>query len=223
METIFKSFLILCICQNIWSQADYGHPTKVYFSEQISTNINAYKYKIGKAEAAKDYHKVAQLYNEFINQVLVGSYLDDFNVDCFNRKKNNLGDFEKPLVLLTYADWCGPIENEILLFNNQVKALHDNIDFLVLIWGDKKQARQLSKPFHRKTEVLYVDELRNRDEHTVRMLKHALGVPTLIITNANKKIMDIIKVSPTFPNLFEHDFEDLFSKGIKSLGIEHDK
>ena len=220
MNTLLKILIVVFIYQNLWSQGDYAYPTKVYFSEQISTNINAYKYKIGKAEAAQDYHKVAQLYNEFINQKLVGSYLDDFNVDCFSRKKNNLGDFEKPMVLLTYADWCGPIEEEILFFNHHVQQSNEHIDFLVLIWGNKKQARQLSKLFHRKTEILYVNELRNRDEHTIRMLKHALGVPTLIITNADKKIKHIIKVSPTFPNLFEHDFQQLFSEGIESLNIE---
>lgn len=220
MNQFFKILIAAFICQSIWSQHEYAYPTKVYFSEQISSYINIYKYKIGKAEAAQDYHKVAQLFNEFINQKLVGSYLDDFNVDCFSRKKNNLGDFEKPLVLLTYADWCGPIEDEILFFNHHVTQSHEHIDFLVLIWGNKKQARQLSKLFHRKTEILYVNELRNRDEHTVRMLKHALGVPTIIITNAEKKINHIIKVSPTFPNLFEHDFKQLFSKGIESLNFK---
>ena len=147
MRVFLLFFLSLVTSQNFWSQTDF--PTKVYFSEQIATHINAYKYKIGKADAAQDYHEVARLYKEFINQKLVDSYLDDFNVDCFNRKKNNLGDFEKPLVLLTYADWCGPIEDEVEIFNKQVEKLHERIDFLVLIWGDKKQARQLTHPFHK--------------------------------------------------------------------------
>ena len=38
-----------------------------------------------KAKAAHDYQKVADCINEFINQKLIGSYLDDFNIDCFNR------------------------------------------------------------------------------------------------------------------------------------------
>ncbi|QTY27487.1 hypothetical protein [Flavobacterium sp. CS20] len=215
--------VISCICfvlitaEISYGQSEFNHSAKVYFSEQIALNINAYKYKIDKAEATKNYRKVAQLYREFINQKLIGSYLDNFNVDCFNRRKNNLGDFEKPLVLLTYADWAGPFDEQIELYNSYADDLHDKIDFLVLIWGDKKKARRLKKAFYRKTEILYVNELRNRDEHTVRMLKHALGVPTLIVTNTEKKIIDIMKLTPTFPNLFEYDFEKRFTKAIQKI------
>ena len=212
---------IFFICILVWSfcqsHSQNQFSSKVYFSEQIATNINHYKYKIKKAKAANDYPEVARLYKDFINQKLIGSYLDDFNVDCFNRKKNNLGDFEKPLVLLTYADWSGPIQEEIELYNSYVEVLHDKIDFLCLIWGSKKKARRMRKLFHKKTEILYVNELRNRDEHTVRMLKHALGVPTIILTNAEKKIIDIIKPTPTFPNLFEYKFEENFTQAINMI------
>lgn len=219
MKRFFQIFLVLSLCQSLSSQNEYTYSGKVYFSEQIASNYNAYKYKIGKAKASKNYHKVARLYNEFIDHKLIGSYLDDFNIDCFNRKKNSIGDFEKPLVLMTYADWCIPLEDEVQTFNEHVKKSGKKIDFLVLIWGDKKEAKRLSKPFHKKVEILYVNELRNRDEHTVRMLKHALGVPTLIIADKHKKITDIIKVSPAFPNLFEHDFKNKLGQGIDDLDI----
>ncbi len=220
MKGFLQIFLTVFILQNLYCQNEFTYSGKVYFSEQIASNYNEYKYKIGKAKAAKNFDRVAQLYNEFINHKLIDSYLDDFNIDCFNRKKNSLGDFEKPLVLLTYADWCIPLEEEVRIFNEHVKKSSQKIDFLVLIWGDKKQARKLSKPFHKKVEILYVNELRNRDEHTVRMLKHALGVPTLIITDKHKKITDIIKVSPAFPNLFEHDFHNEVAQGINNLDLD---
>ena len=216
-----KSFLYVCIislCTHFLYAQTFS--SKVYFSEQIASYINVYQYKIGKAKAARDYQKVADLYNEFINQKLVGSYLDDFNIDCFDRKKNNLGDFDKPLVLLTYADWCKSLENEIFIFNRKVEELHKKIDFLVLLWGDKRQARKLKKLFHNKSKILYVNALRNRDEHTIRMLKHALGVPTIIMTNADKKIKSIIKVTPAFPNLYEYDFEKELVRNLKTLNID---
>lgn len=190
---------------------------KLYFSEQVSTYISEYKYNIAKAQASRDYKRVARLYNEFIEQKLIGSYLDHFNVDCFDKKKNNLGDYEKPLVLLTYAAWCSPLEEELAVFNAYVEDFSKDIAFLVLIWGSKKEARKLSKRFHKTSEILYVNELRNRDEHTIRMLKHALGVPTLIITDLNKKIVDVLKLTPTFPNLFEHNFHKNFEDGITEI------
>jgi len=217
MKTVLQVFLIVGFFFTSFAQGEYTYKSKVYFSEQIATYINAYKYKIGKAKAARDIEKVAQLYKEFINQKLIGSYLDDFNIDCFDRRKNNLSDFEKPLVLLTYADWCIPLKEEVNIFNDHIKKSHSKIDFLVLIWGDKRQARKLSKPFHKKAEILYINELRNRDEHTVRMLKHALGVPTLIITDSNKKIVDIFKVTPTFPTLFKFDFQKRFENAIDKI------
>jgi len=217
MKRVIFLCIIICSTQKLCSQAQNEFFSKVYFSEQIATNINYYKYEIGKAKAAQDTDEMARLYKEFINQKLIGSYLDDFNVACFDRKKSNLGDFDKPLVLLTYADWCGPIEDQIEIFNAEADLKSQEIHFLVLIWGDKKIARKLSKPFHKKTDILYVNELRNRDEHTIRMLKHALGVPTLIVTNSDKKIVDIIKLTPSFPNLFEHDFEHVFHRALNVI------
>lgn len=215
MKITFFIYIIVWSFFQSYSQNQFS--SKVYFSEQIANNINHYKYKIKKAKASNSYTEVARLYKDFINQKLIGSYLDNFNVDCFNRKKNNLGDFDKPLVLLTYADWSGPIEEEIELYNNYVETLHNEIDFLCLIWDSKKKARRMRKLFHKKTEILYVNELRNRDEHTVRMLKHALGVPTLILTNAQKRIVDIIKPTPTFPNLFQYNFDKNFSEAINKI------
>ncbi len=217
MKPFFCVFLIVGLCSISLAQGEFTYAGKVYFSEQIATNINAYKYKIGKAKAAQDFKRVAQLYNEFINQKLIDSYLDDFNINCFNRQKNNLSDFDKPLVLLTYADWCAPLVDEMAVLNHHIKMSHGKIDFLVLIWHDKKQARKLSKPFYKKAEILYVNELRNRDEHTVRMLKHALGVPTLIITNSDRKIIDILKLTASFPNLFEYNFEKRMEQAINKI------
>lgn len=214
----FKCILFLVFyTQLLYTQDDNNTNKRVYFSEQIASYISEYIYKIEKAEATEDYVKVAKLYNEFIEQKLIGSYLDHFNVDCFDPKKNNLGDFKKPLVLLTYASWCGPLERELGIFNKSVEKYHESIDFLVLIWDSRKQARKLSKRFHRNSQILYVNELRNRDAYTIRMLKHALSVPTIIITNSSKKIKDILKLTAPFPDLFEHKFDKNFQNGIKSI------
>lgn len=212
----FIMFLVF-YTQLLYSQDYNSSKNRVYFSEQISTYISEYTYKIAKAEASENYLKVAELYNEFIEQKLIGSYLDHFNISCFDRKKNNLGDFKKPLILLTYASWCGPLEKELGIFNKSVEEYHERIDFLVLIWDSKKQARKLSKRFNRESQILYVNELRNRDGHTIRMLKHALGVPTIIITNSSKQIKEVLKLTPTFPDLFEHKFDKNFQNGIKSI------
>ncbi|RRO16427.1 TlpA family protein disulfide reductase [Flavobacteriaceae bacterium 14752] len=217
MKSFFCICFILLSVHEFSAQDELSISSKVYFSEQIATNINAYKYKIGKAKAAQDFKRVAQLYNEFINKKLIDSYLDDFNINCFDRRKNNLSDFDKPLVLLTYADWCAPLEDEMEILNRHIKMSHGKIDFLVLIWHDKKQARKLAKPFYKKAEILYVNELRNRDEHMVRMLKHALGVPTLIITNSDRKIIDILKLTASFPNLFEYNFEKRMAQAINKI------
>lgn len=216
IRNVFICILMWSFCHS-FSQNQDNFSSKIYFSEQIATKINHYKYRVKKAKASNDFKEVARLYNDFITQELIGSYLDDFNVDCFNRKKNNLGDFKKPLVLLTYADWSGPIEDEVKIYNSYVEKLHEKIDFLCLIWDSKKKVRRMRKLFHRKTQILYVNELRNRDEHTIRMLKHALGVPTLILTNADKKIVDIIKPTPTFPDLFQYNFQERFTQAVDKI------
>lgn len=51
------------------------------------------------------------------------------------------------------------------------------------------------------------------------MLKQALSVPTIKITSSSKQIKDILKLTLTFPDLFEHNFEEKFQNGVKLIAL----
>ena len=101
---------------------------------------------------------------------------------------------------MTYASWCIPSKGEIPAINSFVKKHHKDIDFVLLLWDEKREVIRFSKQFHRKMDVVYVNELKNRDAYTIKMLKHSLGFPTTFLIGSDKKILDIRKNTQIHPS-----------------------
>jgi len=164
---------------------------KELFSQAIGKNIRKYRREAKKAYANKDLERAEFLFDSLVSKVVNGTHLDNFKVRKFSRRKIELYTFEKPIYLVTYASWCVPGVGELPAFNDIADRYHEEIDFVVLFWGSKKKIRKFKRKFSKKIKVLYVDEKENRNDFTIRTMKHSLGFPTSFLIDKNKKILDV--------------------------------
>jgi len=198
MGKLILTFFILLICLPSNSQ---DLEQKNLFSDAIGKNIRKYRIRAKRAYIQKDEERAQFLFDSLVQHVVTGTVLDNFKVRKFSGRKIELYKFEKPIYLITYASWCVPGIGEVPAFNDIADLHHQEIDFVVLFWGSKKTIRKFKKKFSRNVQVLYVDEKENRNDFTIKTMKHSLGFPTSFFIDSDKKILDVRR------NLFHHYLE----------------
>ena len=125
------------------------------------------------------------------------------------------------MILLSTASWCTPSSGTIPALNEIAHTFGDNIDFVVLYWDTKKNAKKASKEFRKNIQVVYVDELDNKGAAVVKDMKHSLGLPTCFLLDENKKIIDIRRtIIHPYHTEYEISYEenyDAFYAGVQLL------
>jgi hypothetical protein len=186
------------------------------FSDVIGSSIRKYKAKSKLASLNKDEERVHFLFDSLVNNVIKGSYIDNFKLRKFSGKKIEFYSFEKPVYLITSASWISPGSGEIPALNSIVNDHYNEIDFIILFWGSRKKIRKIKRQFSKNISILYVDEKENTNDHTIRNLKHSLGFPTSFIISENKEILDVRRLvhhhySETFTNSYNQHFQNFMS------------
>lgn len=90
------------------------------------------------------------------------------------------------MVLMTYSSWRVPTKGEIPALNELATKYKRKVDFVVLFWSQKNKVRKAAK---KNIHIIYVDELKNRDAHIIKMLKHSIGSPTIFVIGSDKKYL----------------------------------
>ena len=144
-------------------------------------------YHLGNYEASEDY------FNTLVDLKLNGTILDNFKVFSSNQKINHIYELKKPFYLMSYASWCVPSNGELEALNRIVNENSGWMDFVLILWDEKKDAMDFARQFPDKIKVLYVNELYNTETKTIKMLKHKLGFPISLTVGSNKMIVNIRK------------------------------
>jgi len=210
-------FLFLSACFSLSSQ----ELPEQYFSKVISKNIRTYNKEVKSAYRAKDFDRAEFLFDSLVKHTINGSYFDDFTVKKLNGRDVAFRKFEKPIFLMTYASWCTPGSGEIPALNEIAKLYKDEIDFVVLFWDKRSAVRKVAKEYEKNINVLYVDELDNKNCRIIRTLKHSLGFPTSFFLDKDKKIVDVRRgvlhpYNETYSISFSLNYES-FRNGIALL------
>lgn len=220
-----KKLLYLFLLLTFSAQSQIGQGS--YFSEAIGKNIKKYTKNSQLAYAEKDFERAEFLFDSLINNVVNGSYLDNFKVRKLSGRKTELYKFEKPVFLMTYASWCTPGVGEIPALNEIAEKYHKDIDFVILFWDSKENVRKSSRDYSNKINIIYVDEKENTNDHIVEIMKHSLGFPTSFFIDESKRIIDVRRgVLHPYNEKYEISFElnyNSFINGIsllKNLGDE---
>lgn len=182
--------VFLFIGPSVFSQQE-NLQEKSFFTQELYMHLSDYNRKADLAYRFNDYQKGKQLFENFTNDHLEGSYMDDFKFQSLKNKEVNLYDYDKPVFLITYASWCIPSKGEIPALNELASEYRGKIDFVVLFWDKKVKVKELAQQFSSSISVVYVDESKNNGAYVVRQLKHSLGLPTCFLLDKDKKIMDI--------------------------------
>lgn len=170
------------------SQTNINKDNDLFF-ESILTHQKKFNYDIQKAYVSQNFKKVEIIFNSFIETHLLQTKMNDFSWNRFKSKAKSLNDIEDlPIYLLTRSSWCIPSEGEVPAINQIAAKYKDKIKFVVLFWDPKSKMKQQGRKYNRIVEVVYIDELKNKNDYTIKALKHVLGVPTVYVLDENKKV-----------------------------------
>ena len=162
-----------------------------YFSDAIDENIRLFTVNSNVANERNDTERVNFLYDSLVNNCLKGTHFDNFLV---TEAKGNLmffDNFTKPIYLKTTSTWCEPNDSEAAAFNDVADEFSDLIDFVVLYWDSKHRMDKIDEKYNRNVTVLYVDETENYNSDIVKALKHSLGLPTIVMMDQERTIIDV--------------------------------
>ncbi len=210
-------YLLLLVSISAQSQ-NLGQRT--LFSEAIGQNIKKYTSKSQLAYFDQDFERAEFLFNSLVNNVVNGSYLDNFKVRKLSGKKIDLYKFEKPVFLMTYASWCTPGVGEIPALNEIAEKHYKDIDFVILYWDSKENVRKSTRNYSSKINIIYVDEKENTNDHVVEIMKHSLGFPTSFFIDKDKRIVDVRRgVLHPYNEKYEISFELNYNSFLNGISI----
>src|SRR5690606_14705343 len=221
MSCAWRFFFLSIFIVNVLDAQENSVGEKRLFSLAMETNIREYNHKAEIAFYNQDLERVEALFDSIVENVVIGSYLDNFTVYQYKRKKIKLHKFEKPIFLITYSDWYPFAPGEIAALNQIAAKHYREIDFLVLFFDPKKLVKPFSKQFGNRIHLLYVDERSNKFDRIIKSMKHSFGVPTVFFIDGNKKFVDVGRMpAHHFHEEFEASFNskyNYFLQGISAL------
>ena len=168
-----------------------GNLNFTFFSDAIEQNIQLYKINSQVANEKQDIERSNFLYDSLVNNCLKGTHFDNFLVTKANGNLTYFDNFEKPIYLKTISTWCEPNDSEAAAFNDVADEFNDLIDFVVLYWDPKYKIDQVSDKYNKNVTVIYVDETDNYSSGIVTSLKHSLGLPTILLMDQERTVIDI--------------------------------
>ncbi len=204
-----KKLLLLFFLITISAESQTEIEDSSLFSEAIRLNIRKYTRESQRAYAYRDFERAEFLFDSLVNNVVINSYLDNFTVRKLSRRKIELYSFKKPIFLVTYSSWCVPAEGEIPALNALARKYRKEIDFVVLFWDTRKNARKSARKYSGKINIIYVNETDNTNNYIVQRMKHSLGLPTTFLIDKDKRIKSVQRGATQFYNKTNQDTNEL--------------
>jgi len=215
-------FLILILFFNLTHLT--GQVDNPLFTDAVKKNFNYFKAQSNQAYHYGDFKRGQFLFDSLVQNQLIGSKFNDFTLKKVSNKKLKFSKIKKPIFLVTYAAWCVPTKGEIPALNKLAKEYEKDFEFIVIIWGKKKEAAKFAKKLSNKIEVCYAHKNYRNDNEIVHNLKETLGFPTSYLIDEQLQVIDIKRGSRTisFKTPLKKAIEDnylMFSEKLKILNI----
>lgn len=169
-----------------WAQEE----TKL-FSEAVRTNFSHFKRQSNKAFKEGDFERGQFLFDSLVQNQLIGSKFNDYTLKRVSNRKLKMSKLKKPIFLITYAAWCVPGKGEIPALNKLAKEFHNEIEFIVIVFGKKQEVKKFSSKFNHHIEVCYAHKNYRNDNEIVENMKETLGFPTVYMMTSDLQLIDI--------------------------------
>ena len=196
-----RLMLLFLFCVSLFSAQ--SQEETVTFSEALKTHLKKYNAQSDVEFEKGDIIKGQALFDSLVQNYLVGSKFNDFSLKSINKGKIKLSKIKKPVFIITYASWCVISKGESAALNKLSRKYSKDMQFIVLFWDKKTEARKLGQLFNSSITVCYANESYRNDARTVAILKHTLGFPTSYFLNSNLDVVDIkrggVQTDPKMP------------------------
>ena len=203
--------LFLLVFAVTFSQENVPKPL---FSDVIGQNIKKYKNQAKYAYRKKQFNRAQFLFDSLVDHVIKDSYMNNFKVRKVTGRNTEMYQFDKPVYLITSAFWVATSSGEIPALNTIADQYHQEVDIVVLFWGPKEAIVKLKKHYSKNISLLYVDELENTNDFTIKSMKHSLGFPTTFIMDESKKILDVRR---NMNHRYEKDYTTSFNEHYQTF------
>jgi thiol-disulfide isomerase/thioredoxin len=183
--------ILLFLISVSYSLSAQSQQEAVYFSDAIKGHLKKYNTQSDIEFEKGDLVKGQALFDSLVQNYLVGSRFNDFSFKSINSRKVRLSKIKKPVFIITYASWCVMNKGEIPALNKLSRKYAKDIEFIVLFWDKKSEAKKIGRKFNSTINVCYANESYRNDDKIVATLKHTLGFPTSYFLNENLEVVDI--------------------------------
>ena len=204
-----RSLLVLMF---LTTSVFFAQENPIFFSQALNTHLPKYIQDVEQAIIHREQDTINQLFNNLVENSLIGTYFDDFQSNSLGKKNVSFSKFEKPVLLITYAPWSVPSKGEMPALNELAKEYGTSIDIVLLFWSDQKTARKIAKEYHHKIKIRYVDDKDNKNTQIIRNLKHSLGLPLIFSVSSNEMVINIEK---RLVNKLDESKEDSYAKNMQ--------
>ncbi|RAR47123.1 TlpA family protein disulfide reductase [Flavobacterium lacus] len=168
------------------------------FTEAIRTNFVKYKNQSSEAYRIGDFERGQFLFDSLVQNQLIGSKFNDYTLKRINNRKLKMSKVKKPIFLVTYAAWCIPGKGEIPALNKLAKE-NKAIEFIVIVFGKKKEAGKFAKKFNSSIEIGYAHKNYKNDNEIVESMRETLGFPTCYMIDEHLQVVNIKRGSASTP------------------------
>jgi thiol-disulfide isomerase/thioredoxin len=192
-------YLLVILCFFGQTLTLFAQEDERLFSDAIRNNFSKFKQQSNKAFKSGDFERGQFLFDSLVQNQLVGSKFNDFTLKRVSERKLKMSKVKKPIFLITYAAWCVPGKGEIAALNKLAKEYSKEIEFIVIVWGRKKEVKKFSKKFSGKIEICYAHKNYKNDNKIVENMKETLGFPTCYMLDSNLQVVDIKRGAASVP------------------------
>ena len=192
-----KNLLVLVVF--LQCTLSYSQDNPVLFSDALRVNFSKFKSQSNKAFTQGDYERGQFLFDSLVQNQLIGSKFNNYTLKRVSDRKLKMSKIKRPIFMITYAAWCVPSKGEFLALNKLAKEYQNEVEFIVIVWGKKKEVKKYSRKLGTHIEVCYAHKSFKSDNEMVESLKEKVGFPTSYLMDSNLQLIDIKRGAATIP------------------------
>lgn len=177
----------------------FGQNEPVLFSDALRVNFSKFKSQSNQAYTQGDFERGQYLFDSLVKHQLIGSKFNNYTLKRVSDRKLKMSNVKKPIFLITYAAWCVPSKGEFLALNKLAKEHHKDVEFIVIVWGKKKEVKKYSSKLSSHIEICYAHKSFKSGNEIVETLRETLGFPTCYMIDSYLQVVDIKRGSASIP------------------------
>jgi thiol-disulfide isomerase/thioredoxin len=189
---IILAITILCSCKNpekeISKNISETNIEKKLF-EETESQIKKYREDSQKYWEKNDSENALK-YRDSIKEIILNSYIKNYQFKTVDSTIYDTYEREKPLFLQVTASWCAPCKFEVPALNKIVEKYSEKVDFVLLFWDTQSDLEKFA-PDYNKNIFLIPSQEKQSEATTIDIsgFRHIIGFPTnYLITPSNQII-----------------------------------